>query len=278
MIRKGFTLIELLVVIAIIAILAAILFPVFTQAREKARGITCLSNLRQVGFAVMQYVQDYDEYFSPSQYGGGNTGIVQKSWYGLLEPYIKNQYSEPHWMNPQERWYPGRDGVFSCPSHPVPNQNAHYGVHYDLFPDFWNCCIPGSQRDARHQASSLSNLETPADKIILVEKGVANGAWSWGSFGTWQWDWATSVGNPRGSTDNAQIALQRDRDCAPTNSSPTWALCGMHPRHRHNRVANVLFGDGHTKGMTRGSIFWYRHIYVPVGLARQWTTEGWYPY
>jgi len=73
--RKAFTLIELLVVIAIIAILAAILFPVFSQAREKARGATCLSNLKQIGLGVMMYVQDYDETFPMSQYGGGSTGV-----------------------------------------------------------------------------------------------------------------------------------------------------------------------------------------------------------
>ena len=69
--RRGFTLIELLVVIAIIAILAAILFPVFAQAREAARKATCLSNLKQIGEAVMMYTQDFDEIY-PINDGGGN--------------------------------------------------------------------------------------------------------------------------------------------------------------------------------------------------------------
>ena len=64
--RSGFTLIELLVVIAIIAILAAILFPVFAQAREKARAISCISNLKQIGTASMMYTQDYDETIVPA--------------------------------------------------------------------------------------------------------------------------------------------------------------------------------------------------------------------
>src|SRR5918997_594162 len=70
----GFTLIELLVVIAIIAILAAILFPVFAQAREKARQTSCLSNLKQIGTASMMYVQDYDEAMFPAWYDAGPAG------------------------------------------------------------------------------------------------------------------------------------------------------------------------------------------------------------
>jgi prepilin-type N-terminal cleavage/methylation domain-containing protein len=73
--RRAFTLIELLVVIAIIAILAAILFPVFTQAREKARQTTCLSNAKQIGLATLMYANDYDERF-PSN--NGAIGVTRK--------------------------------------------------------------------------------------------------------------------------------------------------------------------------------------------------------
>ena len=85
--RAGFTLIELLVVIAIIAILAAILFPVFAQARESARRVTCLSNVRQSGTAMYMYIQDYDE-TTPSvvHLGGG----ADNDFYAILQPYVKN--------------------------------------------------------------------------------------------------------------------------------------------------------------------------------------------
>jgi prepilin-type N-terminal cleavage/methylation domain-containing protein/prepilin-type processing-associated H-X9-DG protein len=92
--RRAFTLIELLVVIAIIALLAAILFPVFAQAREKAREVTCLSDVRQVGTAIKMYVQDYDETFpifhaynfTPPPGQAGHKGIEDE-----LEPYTKNR-------------------------------------------------------------------------------------------------------------------------------------------------------------------------------------------
>jgi prepilin-type N-terminal cleavage/methylation domain-containing protein/prepilin-type processing-associated H-X9-DG protein len=90
--RRGFTLIELLVVIAIIAILAAILFPVFARAREKARQASCQSNLKQLGIAWLMYVQDYDETCPPcrTQDGVDLASPIVAYWYQMLEPYIKN--------------------------------------------------------------------------------------------------------------------------------------------------------------------------------------------
>ena len=90
--RLAFTLIELLVVIAIIAILAAILFPVFAQAREKARQASCLSNQKQIGMGLMLYVQDYDETYPCINRGiiTGNTVAYYMSWMTQVQPYIKN--------------------------------------------------------------------------------------------------------------------------------------------------------------------------------------------
>ncbi len=105
--RHGFTLIELLVVIAIIAILAAILFPVFAHAREKARQTACLSNTKQIGTAIMMYVQDYDETYSPGYYYNDPTAVGNldatgiHNWSGLIQPYVKNR------------------GIFVCPSDKV---------------------------------------------------------------------------------------------------------------------------------------------------------------
>jgi len=96
---KGFTLIELLVVIAIIAILAAILFPVFAQAREKARSASCQSNLKQLGMAVLMYVQDYDE-TPPNHCGWGGIGVC---WAQSIFRNVNNA------------------GVFRCPSYPRTN-------------------------------------------------------------------------------------------------------------------------------------------------------------
>ncbi len=95
---RGFTLIELLVVIAIIAILAAILFPVFARAREKARQSSCLSNVKQINTAILMYIQDYDERMPRSHIGGGGSGW---GYMYMILPYVKNAQ------------------VFDCPSQSV---------------------------------------------------------------------------------------------------------------------------------------------------------------
>src|SRR5262245_32795017 len=101
--RSAFTLIELLVVIAIIAIMAAILFPVFAQAREKARQVSCLSHTKQIGLAVLMYAQDYDETY-PIAWG------LLGGWYETCDPYIKGG------VKPGVIYDASLKGVWHCPS------------------------------------------------------------------------------------------------------------------------------------------------------------------
>jgi prepilin-type N-terminal cleavage/methylation domain-containing protein/prepilin-type processing-associated H-X9-DG protein len=135
--RKGFTLIELLVVIAIIAILAAILFPVFAQAREKARQISCLSNMNQIGLGIMQYTQDYDESFMPSD---GANGL---GWATRIYPYVKD------------------NAVFKCPddlnSPWQGGQTNSYGYNVNLDPIWFS------------NSSTDSSLQAPASTVLLFE-------------------------------------------------------------------------------------------------------------
>ena len=120
--RQAFTLIELLVVIAIIAILAAILFPVFAQAREKARSIACLSNTKQIATANLMYSQDYDESLCPwynRNYGSNPVGGAQvpfrdRVWCALLNPYIKSQVNQS--TSPTDIKSVRALGLFLCPS------------------------------------------------------------------------------------------------------------------------------------------------------------------
>ncbi|MFO7947691.1 MAG: prepilin-type N-terminal cleavage/methylation domain-containing protein [Armatimonadota bacterium] len=131
--RGGFTLIELLVVIAIIAILAAILFPVFARARDKARQTSCLSNVKQISLGLIMYVQDYDEtmpgfkiYYRPDSNSRGD------GWYESIEPYVKNEqigvcpsgkYTSTYGRSnmPNESGYWGRELVAS---YGVPAQDS----------------------------------------------------------------------------------------------------------------------------------------------------------
>ena len=103
--RAGFTLIELLVVVGIIAILAALLFPVFAQAREKGRQTYCLSNLRQIGTAMMLYTEDHDGFFPPAIGRVGRRPIEEDvTWMHFLEPYLKSRavFIDPSSGHPRE--------------------------------------------------------------------------------------------------------------------------------------------------------------------------------
>jgi prepilin-type N-terminal cleavage/methylation domain-containing protein/prepilin-type processing-associated H-X9-DG protein len=142
--RHAFTLIELLVVIAIIAILAAILFPVFSQARAKARAISCLSNSRQLGLAVAQYVTDYDEMYPLVSYPK-----LTNTWTATLQPYIKSQ------------------AILRCPDDTSTNWGAGRLTSYAVNAWF--------TPNAPIQYTALAQLGAPASVIYLAENAVNRG-------------------------------------------------------------------------------------------------------
>jgi len=157
--RHGFTLIELLVVIAIIAILAAILFPVFARARESARQASCASNTRQYATATLMYVQDYDETFPMSAYMNGD---CVATFYWAVEPYVKNSQvtvcpSEPQAMRLVE--------LVGMPCAGTPPFTG-YSVNHAIFV---NGFFPSVA------TASLASLSRPAESAMHYDGNVTPG-------------------------------------------------------------------------------------------------------
>lgn len=221
---RGFTLIELLVVIAIIAILAAILFPVFAKAREKARQTSCLSNTRQIATAFISYAQDYDEAFPAActwcnrlndGTGYWQNDATNNQYFEQISPYTKN------WQ------------IFTCPSHTLsgsgcPNRSTcHHGTwHYvgNLVPSDWRLsygyleCVMNSWRsDIGGQGEyKLASATQPAEDMICAEScGLINWDGYWGAF---------RVGYANG--------------CCQTSGDQNT---------RHNGGSNIALVDGHAK-------------------------------
>ena len=143
--RKGFTLIELLVVIAIIAILAAILFPVFAKAREKARQTSCLSNLKQIALGTLMYAQDYDERLP--HHWVDIPGDRQLYWWERIQPYIKNYQ------------------LYACPSKPLYAHSATYGTMAISYG--YNCGFLAGQ--------SMAVIQRPSERIMYGDGWTPDG-------------------------------------------------------------------------------------------------------
>jgi prepilin-type N-terminal cleavage/methylation domain-containing protein/prepilin-type processing-associated H-X9-DG protein len=223
--RRGFTLIELLVVIAIIAILAAILFPVFARAREKARQASCSSNLKQIALAEMMYVQDYDETSQGPVAGGTNWNFVgggncsgcfqryETNWgnvcagakpnYNPLFPYHKNT----------QLWY--------CPSEPGTDFRS-YG---------WN---------RAGESRKMSTFVHPSQTLMFADSSQS------GQPGSGNIAWIT----------HNWADVNTDQNCCSSGAASE-GIVNFHPHHIakiHNDGANIAFWDGHVKWMSSASI------------------------
>ncbi len=266
--KRGFTLIELLVVIAIIAILAAILFPVFAQAREKARSVSCLSNEKQIGLGLMQYTQDYDEHYPFDHWA---TATFDENWFDAIYPYVKNGNT---WggTNTQPN---GTGGIYTCPDQLDPRQST-YAIHMYISPDGSAPWLGGGP--PKYQTATLAQLPTPSDTIEVVEVGNNNATWGYLSFDPQEWDWTNWVGNPPNHLDGPHYDLNYDNDYPISSEASeigTWPGYGVFPRYRHSRTTNVLFVDSHVKAMVKGTINWYTNIWpqYPLPISQEWGTQ-----
>lgn len=249
--RIGFTLIELLVVIAIIAILAAVLFPVFAQARAKARQTVCLSNTKQLGLSFRMYSQDYDELMpvNRSCVGGAapgfqtcTSGITTTGWVDMVQPYIKNL------------------GILKCPNDSTPVLRPQIGGYViSSNPD----ARTNRNRTSYAKNNNIGNVPPPFGYTV----SDAQIAFQAATIMLFEWG-PNQGGGDNGLEDHgAPFNIQRDLkdqpadSCAPMDglnhpnanansllsSDQLAALGNVVSSKRHNEGANYIFCDGHAK-------------------------------
>jgi prepilin-type N-terminal cleavage/methylation domain-containing protein/prepilin-type processing-associated H-X9-DG protein len=265
--RKGFTLIELLVVIAIIAILAAILFPVFAQAREKARQTGCLSNVKQIGLGIQMYVQDFDEYVprnafaDPPRVAEGDhfTNCSSPRWMDVIQPYIKNTQlhncpSDPfapisgtlpngqaHTLGPNrpyvyQPYSPDGRSVFREVNCGDPNGLTNIGRRFGSY------AINNMYYDGCGIQSPLSTCTPPNNKPLAIIAEPAD---------------TVLVAEVQNMGQSADFYRKDLTDQQPTRAVETFPFPALLNRRnngailgRHMKLSNVVWVDGHAKAVT----------------------------
>lgn len=228
--QKAFTLIELLVVIAIIAILAAILFPVFAQAREKARQTNCVSNARQVGLALAMYAQDNEGYPMMSSL---SSQVPRTRWPDYIYPYVKNE------------------GIFTCLSMPkdlkakqfAHNASATYGGYGYNFQYLGNSRFQSGNGNIPFGASD-AQIDRPAETVAIADtNGVRRDN---GTVGAGEYTIDPPLPSWRGSGNGSGPGdgyYGKGAECG--SGGP--AGCRSTPAERHSQMVTVVYCDGHSK-------------------------------
>jgi len=217
----GFTLIELLVVIAIIAILASILFPVFAQAREKARQTACLSNVKQISLAMMQYAQDHDETFPPGRYYGFAAGDSW-SWDHYIAPYAQKSGAVTYGQ--------GQNPYLECPSDVTERQTTVAGKRSYAIPMWygadlaWKPEVNVPSNTGITEGRAFAEFTAPASTILIAEAPTRTNRIGNNTY--------FSVRGPSGTSGQIQVPPPNDLPVAKPSHSGGW---------------NYGFADGHAK-------------------------------
>jgi prepilin-type N-terminal cleavage/methylation domain-containing protein/prepilin-type processing-associated H-X9-DG protein len=244
-VRRGFTLIELLVVIAIIAILAAILFPVFARAREKARMASCQSNLKELALGVLMYTQDYDER-TPGSYGNSSTSSSNNPGVNIPAGAITGRGGTNTYWHWADMIYPyvKNDQIYVCPS------SGPVGYNYSYSSNAWP--MPGSHTSP---GMKLAMIARPAEQLMLYDSGRV-----------------TACGRAHGyrlDSDGSRTwcygypAVDEEK-FAPGNQYNV-------NMERHNAGCNYSFMDGHVKWLSNSETYTdstsgpaYRRYWNPI--------------
>jgi prepilin-type N-terminal cleavage/methylation domain-containing protein/prepilin-type processing-associated H-X9-DG protein len=300
--RLGFTLIELLVVIAIIAILAAILFPVFSKARAKARGTACLSNQKQIGLAFMMYAEDYDGMYPSSYYyiNGATSANGYVQWSGMIMPYTKNQ------------------GIFVCPQHAVGGWAPTCFTTPPVEPPAGQVSLrPGVMDNQAYRLSyvpnelllprkkyasvpqncvKVDNVDRPADTIIMGEytdhmNALLDTSPTGGdaikshrptnavSMGGAVFDGESYVPGTPVIALTYQQAMDAINAAIASNAMGQHHICYINPE-MHNGGSNYIFADGHAKWMkldqtlNPSNFLWGKKAYSCPGMPPVLRPDG----
>jgi len=266
--RSAFTLIELLVVIAIIAILAAILFPVFAQAREKARQTSCASNMKNLAMGIQMYMQDYDAVVMPYRtldpfiWGGRWWGTPSSAnfatgthWPVLIQPYIKN-WDVFHCPTSPSNVFDGPVDATTLVNPLYQQHHPDYALNWDYLYDTYQggaTCYYGYYAAPHPNAAlpvSESDIASAAGTVMLTDsKYWNNGATRYYSGGVGS---PAAVTAPDCCVTFSGWGVDSGYDQSPFPSQ--YHTSTGHFAARHNSGGNVAFMDGHVKFYTPGSL------------------------